>query len=97
MGPNPSYDDMSVFFTSYTELSTSYDAEASPYHGGSGAFPPRLRHVPAAIAALVAYVHLPTSDDLEFVGMVDGSGDLIFDALCTDSDSNLDPSGSNDE
>jgi hypothetical protein len=32
----------------------------------------------------------PTSDDLEFVGMANGSGDLIFDALCMDS--NSDPS-----
>ena len=31
----------------------------------------------------------PTSDDLEFVGMANGSGDLIFDALCMDLDSNL--------
>jgi hypothetical protein len=41
------------------------------------------------IAALVARDHLPTTDDLEVVGMVDRSGDLIFDALCLDSD--LDP------
>jgi hypothetical protein len=39
------------------------------------------------IAAHVAHDHLPTTDDLEFVGMVDGSEDLIFDALCSDSDS----------
>lgn len=41
------------------------------------------------IATLVARGHVPTIDDLEFVGMVDGSGDLIFDTLY--SDSGLDP------
>jgi hypothetical protein len=30
--------------------------------------------------------HLPTFDDLEFAGMVDGGRDLIFDVLYTDSD-----------
>jgi hypothetical protein len=44
MGPNPSYDDMSVFFASYVELSASCDAETTPYHNSFGAFPPRLRH-----------------------------------------------------
>jgi hypothetical protein len=34
-------------------------------------------------------------DDLEFVEMVDGSKDLIYDTLCTDS--GLGPFGSDDE
>jgi hypothetical protein len=42
------------------------------------------------IATLVARIHLPTLDDLEFVGMANGGGDLIFDALCTDLGSDLD-------
>jgi hypothetical protein len=86
MGPNPSYENLSAFFASYIELFASYDAETSSYHGGPsnsfGAFPPR--HAPVVIAALVARGHLPTLDDLEFVGMARGGGDLIFDALCTD-------------
>jgi hypothetical protein len=41
------------------------------------------------IATLVVRDHLPTTDDLEVVGMVDRGGDLVFDALCLDS--NLDP------
>jgi hypothetical protein len=40
--------------------------------------------------ALMPHDHVPTIDDLEFVGMVDGGGDLIFDALYSDSSS--DPS-----
>lgn len=40
--------------------------------------------------------HLPTIDDLEFVEMVDGDEDLMFDMLCTDSDSDLGLSGSDD-
>jgi hypothetical protein len=50
MGPNPSYDDMSVFFASYAELSVLYDIETTPYRGdsrdGFNAFPPRLNHAP---------------------------------------------------
>lgn len=49
------------------------------------------------IATLVARNHLPTSDDLDFVGMAGGGGDLIFDALCTDSDSNMIPPESSEE
>lgn len=49
------------------------------------------------IAALVACGHLPTSDDLEFIGMVTGGVDLIFDALLTDSDSDLSPPKSIEE
>lgn len=90
MGPNPSYDDMSAFFTPYVELFTLYDMETMSYYSGSSstpdAFLPRLRHTPVVIAALVARGHLPTSDDLEFVGMADGGGYLIFNALYTDSD-----------
>jgi hypothetical protein len=33
------------------------------------------------ITALMALGHLPTSDDLEIIGVVAGGGDLIFDAL----------------
>jgi hypothetical protein len=50
---------------------------------------------PAVIAALVTHGHLPMIDDLEFVEMVDGSKDLIYDTLCTDS--GLGPFGSDDE
>lgn len=45
----------------------------------------------------MAHGHLPTSDVLEFVRMADGGGDIIFDALCTDSNSNLSPSGNDNE
>jgi hypothetical protein len=85
---------LSIFFASYAELSVSCDVETTPYHGGIDAFPPRLCHAPAVIAALVSCGHLPTMDDLEFVEMAGGGGDLIFDALCTDSDldSDLGPS-----
>jgi hypothetical protein len=92
MEHDPTYDDMSVFFESYTELSALYDVETSSYYGGSsndpGAFPRRLCCAPAVIAALVAYSHLSTCDDLEFAWMVDGGEDLIFDAHCTDLNSN---------
>jgi hypothetical protein len=37
----------------------------------------------------VAQSHLPTTDDLEFVGIVEGGGYLIFDALCSGSGSDL--------
>jgi hypothetical protein len=101
MGPTPSYDNLSTFFMSYTKFSTSYDAKTSSYYDGSSsrssAFSPRLCHALAVIATLVAHGHLPTSNDLEFVGMADGGGDLIFDALCTDSDSNLNPPKSSEE
>jgi hypothetical protein len=44
MGSDPSYDDLLVFFASYTELSALYDAETSSYHDSSssspGTFPP---------------------------------------------------------
>jgi hypothetical protein len=49
------------------------------------------------IATLVARGHLPTSDDLEFVGMADSDRDLIFDALCMDSDSDLSPLKNSEE
>lgn len=101
MAPNPSYDDLSVFFASYAELSVSYDEETSSYHGGSnsdfGAFLPPLRDAPVVIATLVSCGHLPTSDDLELMGMANGGGDFIFNALCIDSDSDLSPLGSDDE
>jgi hypothetical protein len=97
MGPNPSYYHLSVFFTSYVELSMLCDAETMPYHGGFSAFPPRLRHAPTIIAALVSHGHLPRIDDLEFVEMAGGDGDLIYDSLFMESDSYLDPSRSDDE
>jgi hypothetical protein len=43
------------------------------------------------IATLVAHDHIPTTDDLEFVGIADGGEDLIFNTLYTDSDSDLSP------
>jgi hypothetical protein len=49
------------------------------------------------IAALAAHDHLPTSDDLEFVGMVASDGDLIFDVVYTYSDSDLSLLESGDE
>jgi hypothetical protein len=46
MGPNRSYDNLSVFFVSYTELSMLYDMETMSYYGGSSSNPctflPRL-------------------------------------------------------
>jgi hypothetical protein len=67
MEPNPSYDDLSVFFASYTELFASYDAETMPYHdssrNGFDAFPSRVHHAPAIITALMAHGHLHTTDD----------------------------------
>jgi hypothetical protein len=95
MGPNPSYNDLLVFLVPYVELSASCDVETTPYHGNIGAFPRRLCHAPVVIADLMSRGHLPMMDDLEFMEMVGGGEDLIFDALCTDSD--LGPSGSDDE
>jgi hypothetical protein len=101
MGPNPSYDNLSAFIVSYAELSALYDTKATSYYGGSSSspdtFPPQLRHAPVVIAALLARGHLPTTNVLEFVGMVAGSGDLIFDTLCMNSDSNLSPHESSKE
>lgn len=72
-----------------------YDEEASSYYdssiSGLGDFPPRLCHAPMVIAALVAHNHLPSFDDMEFVGMADGGGELIFDTLYIDSDLGLSP------
>jgi hypothetical protein len=71
-----------------------YDAKATSYYGGSSsnpnAFPPQLRHAPAVIVALVAHNYLLTSDDV-FLGMVTDGGYIIFDALYTDSNSDLSP------
>jgi hypothetical protein len=97
MGPNPSYDDMSVFFAFYVELFVLCDVETTPYHDGFDAFSPRLRLAPVVIVALMSHVHLSTIDDLEFVEMAGGDEDLIFDVLCTDSDSDLGSSRSDDE
>jgi hypothetical protein len=85
MGQNPSYDDLATFFASYAEFSVLYDAEAMSYYGGSNSspdvFPPQLRNATVVITSLVSCGHLPTSDDLEIIGVVAGGGDLIFDAL----------------
>jgi hypothetical protein len=58
MGPNPSYDDLWALFSAYAELSAGYDKGRSPRHDGSGGiphmFPPRLRHTPGVIVAIVA-------------------------------------------
>jgi hypothetical protein len=89
MGPNPSYVNLSVFFVSYAEM--------MPYCGGIDAFPPRLRHAPTVIATLGSLDHLSMMNDLEFMEMAGGGGDLIFDTLYTDLDSDLGPSASDDE
>jgi hypothetical protein len=65
--------------------------KVSPLDGSSNIpemFPPHLCHAPGGIAALMAHSHLTAIDDLEFVGMIDGGKDLIFDALCSDLGSN---------
>jgi hypothetical protein len=101
MGPNPSYDNLSAFFASYAKHSALYSVETMSYYGSSiistHVFPPQLCHAPTVIIALVVHDHLPTFDDLEFVLMVDGRGDLIFNALCTDSNSYLSPPKSSEE
>lgn len=65
------------------------------YHGASGsspsAFLPRLCHAMVVIIAQVAHDYVPTSDNLDFVGMADGGGALIFNVLCTDSNLDLSP------
>jgi hypothetical protein len=63
---------------------SSDDSNNTPRHFCHVCVTPR-----GVIAALIAHDHVPTIDDLEFVGVVDGGEDLIFDALC--SDSGLDP------
>jgi hypothetical protein len=45
------------------------------------------RAVTGVITSLVAFDHLPTTDELEFVGMVESGEDLIFDTLCSNSES----------
>lgn len=64
MGPNPSYDNIWAFFSSYAELSTLYDEERLPHPGGSngshGVIPPHRRHALRVITALLAHDHLPT-------------------------------------
>jgi hypothetical protein len=71
------------------------------YYGSSSisphAFPPQLCHAPVVIIALVVRDHIPTFDDLEFVGMVDGRGYLIFNTLYTDSNLDLSPPKSSEE
>jgi hypothetical protein len=57
--------------------------------GSPRVFPPLLRHASGVIATVVAHGHFPTIDDLEFIEMVEGNGDLIFYALYSNSD--LDP------
>jgi hypothetical protein len=81
MGPNPSYDNRSVFYASYTELSASYGMKTSSYYddsnSGFGTFPPRLCHTPVVITALVARGHLPALEDMEFMRMGSGRGDHL--------------------
>jgi hypothetical protein len=45
----------------------------------------------------MAHGHLPMIDDLEFVEMAGGGEDLIYDTLCTDSNSYTGPSMSDEE
>jgi hypothetical protein len=65
MAPDPSYDDLWAFLSSYAKLSTRYNEEMLPYHDGSGssscAFPPRLHHASELIVTLVAQGHLLTT------------------------------------
>jgi hypothetical protein len=67
-----------------------YNEERLSHHDGSGGspcmFPPSLCHAPGVIAAL-AQGHIPTTDDLEFIVTVEDVGDLIFDALHSESGS----------
>jgi hypothetical protein len=57
MGPDPSYDDLWAFFSSYVELSAWYDEERLPHRdsfiGSPRVFPPHLHHAPRVIVALV--------------------------------------------
>jgi hypothetical protein len=66
-----------------------YNEERLPCHDGSGSspdvFPQRLPHAPGVIATLMAQGRLPTTNGLEFVGMVGDDGDLILDALYLDT------------
>jgi hypothetical protein len=45
----------------------------------------------------MSHEHLPIMGDLEFMEMANGSGDLIFDTLCTDSNSDQGPSVNDDK
>lgn len=86
--PDPSYYNLHAFFSSYASLSAFYGERGSAPIDGSDnipeAFPPHQCHASGVIAALVAHVNVPTIDDLEFVGMVEGGIDLFFNALCSD-------------
>lgn len=88
MGLDPSHDDLWALFLSYASLSMLYGEGGSTPHDGSGDAPeallPRLLHASRMIATLMAHGHLLTTDDLMFVGMVEGGGDLIFETLCSD-------------
>jgi hypothetical protein len=81
-------------FSSYASLMALRVGEGSAslddFDNFLEAFPPHLRHALGVNVALVAYDHVPTINDMEFVGMVDGGRDLTFDALCSNSGS--DPS-----
>lgn len=93
MGPDPSYDDLWIFL-SYASLSTlCSEGRSAPHYSFGDApetIPPHLHHTLGVIATLVVRDHLQTTDDLEFIGMVECGENLIFDALC--SNSGLDPS-----
>lgn len=86
--PDPSYYNLHAFFSSYASLSAFYGERGSAPIDGSDnipeAFPPHQCHASGVIAALVAHVNVPTIDDLEFVGMVEGGIYLFFNALCSD-------------
>lgn len=92
MGPDPSYDHLWAFFSSYTSLSALCDEGGSTpsmaLATSQGVSTPSTSRSEGDRAPRGPR-HVPTIDDLEFVGMVDGSEDLIFDTLCLDS--GLDP------
>jgi hypothetical protein len=92
MGPNPSYDDLRAFDFCFVNVMTQLaGGEAiSPdflARDASTAFPPGLRNAVGTVASLVARGHMPTPDDIEFVGMVNHIRDSIFDILSTNSGS----------
>jgi hypothetical protein len=92
MGPNPSYDDLQAFdFCFVNVMMQLAGGEAiSPdflTRDASTALPPGLRNTTGTVASLVARGHMPTPDDIEFVGMDNHIRDSTFDILSTDSGS----------
>lgn len=53
-------------------------------------FHPDLRKAAGMIASLINQGSMPTLGDLEFTGMTDKMGDLVFNVLSTNSDFDLD-------